>query len=90
MLAVSVLSTSMIPLIVVSKSEADTISLFSDNSNKKFSKMDMVLLLLITPPIIWSFFSRYELDTINLMICFYAFKICAKVFQKKETIKFLT
>ena len=60
-------STSITPLIVVSKSEADTTSLFLDNSKRKLSKIGIVLLELITPPMVWSFLNKYELDTINLI-----------------------
>ncbi len=43
-------STATTALMVVSKSEAETFNSFSDNSNKKLSKIGKVLLLLMTPP----------------------------------------
>src|SRR5699024_8417243 len=45
----------------------DTFNSFSDNSNKKLSKIGKVLLLLMTPPKTCSCFKRYELETINFI-----------------------
>ncbi|AEK22883.1 Hypothetical protein Ccan_07650 [Capnocytophaga canimorsus Cc5] len=38
------------------------------NSNKKLSRIGIVLLLLITPPMTCNFFSNNELDTINFIL----------------------
>ncbi len=61
------LSTATTELIVVSKSDADIFKLFSDNSNRKLSKIGSVLLLFITPPKTCNCFNNCELDTMNFM-----------------------
>src|SRR5690606_24745263 len=63
----SVLSTSNLLEMVVSKSEADTVSDFLSKLKRKLSKIGRVLLLLIIPPKTCSCFNKYELDTMNFI-----------------------
>src|SRR5690554_671278 len=66
-LPVTLLSTSILEEIVVSKSDAEMLSSLLSKDNKKLSKIGMVLLLLIIPPNTCKCFSKYVLETINFM-----------------------
>src|SRR5690606_4981214 len=79
-LPVLVESISKVADIVVSKSDAETVKMLWFNSNKKLSKIDNVLLLLMTLPKTCNCFNKYELDTINFIILI--FKICWILFSQ--------
>src|SRR5574343_1083387 len=76
-------SISKVADIVVSKSEAETVSVLLSNSNRKLSKIGKVLLLLITLPNTCNCFSKYELDTMNFIL-FYFLQIYLKLIDFKK------
>jgi len=67
----SAISNCTLTDIVVSRSEAVIVNVFSFNSNKKSSRIGRVLLGFITPLIICRFLNSTELDTINFILVFY-------------------
>src|SRR5690606_5408815 len=91
----SVLSTSSLEAIVVSRSEAETVSDFPSRLNRKLSKIGRVLLLLIIPPKTCSCFNKYELDTMNFIEYLFfdqndkclVFSIPTNIFQLKYLLK---
>src|SRR5690554_5284848 len=67
----SILSTASFEVMVVSRSEAETLRVFPSNLKRKLSKIGRVLVLFRIPPRTCRFFNRYELDTMNFILYFF-------------------